>query len=49
MNSPAPLSCFVTQARRSSRLTSVTPFKARISNAEELRVHTMLVIGGRDM
>ena len=28
---------------------SATPFKAKISNAEELRVHTMLVIGGRDM
>ena len=26
-----------------------TPFKAKISNAEQLRVHTMLVIGGRDM
>jgi threonyl-tRNA synthetase len=25
------------------------PFKAKISNAEQLRVHTMLVIGGRDM
>ena len=28
---------------------STTPFKAKISNAEQLRVHTMLVIGGRDM
>ena len=28
---------------------SATPFKAKISNAEQLRVHTMLVIGGRDM
>ena len=28
---------------------SATPFKAKISNAELLRVHTMLVIGGRDM
>ena len=28
---------------------SATPFKAKIANAEELRVHTMLVIGGRDM
>jgi hypothetical protein len=27
---------------------SATPFKARIANVE-LRVHTMLVIGGRDM
>ena len=26
-----------------------TPFKAKISNAEQLRIHTMLVIGGRDM
>ena len=26
---------------------SATPFKAKISNAEQLRVHTMLVIGGR--
>ena len=26
-----------------------TPFKAKISNAEPLRIHTMLVIGGRDM
>jgi hypothetical protein len=25
------------------------PFKAKASNAELLRVHTMLVIGGRDM
>jgi len=49
MNSPAPRSCFVTQERRLSRLTSVTPFKAKISSAEQLRVHTMLVIGGRDM
>jgi threonyl-tRNA synthetase len=28
---------------------SSAPFKAKISNAEQLRVHTMLVIGGRDM
>jgi threonyl-tRNA synthetase len=28
---------------------SATPFKAKISDAEQLRVHTMLVIGGRDM
>ena len=28
---------------------SATPFKAQISNAKQLRVHTMLVIGGRDM
>jgi threonyl-tRNA synthetase len=28
---------------------SAPPFKAKISNAEQLRVHTMLVIGGRDM
>ncbi len=28
---------------------SATPFKAKISNAEQLRVHTMLVFGGRDM
>jgi threonyl-tRNA synthetase len=28
---------------------SAIPFKAKISNAEQLRVHTMLVIGGRDM
>ena len=28
---------------------SATPFKAKIPNAEQLRVHTMLVIGGRDM
>ena len=27
----------------------LAPFKAKISNAEQLRVHTMLVIGGRDM
>jgi histidyl-tRNA synthetase len=27
---------------------SATPFKAEISNAEQLRGHTMLVIGGRD-
>jgi len=26
-----------------------TPFKAKIANAEQLRVHTMLVIGDRDM
>ena len=26
---------------------SATPFKAKISNAEQLRVYTMLVIGGR--
>ena len=28
---------------------SATPFKAKIANAEQLRVHTMLVFGGRDM
>ena len=28
---------------------SATPFKAKISNAEQLWVHTMLVIGGRYM
>ncbi len=28
---------------------SATPFKAKIANAEQLRVHTMMVIGGRDM
>jgi threonyl-tRNA synthetase len=28
---------------------SATPFKAKISNAEQLRAHTMLVIGGRDL
>ena len=28
---------------------SATPFKAKISNVEQLRVHTTLVIGGRDM
>jgi threonyl-tRNA synthetase len=28
---------------------SATPFKPKISNAVQLRVHTMLVIGGRDM
>jgi threonyl-tRNA synthetase len=27
---------------------SATLFKAKISNAEQLRVHTMLAIGGRD-
>jgi threonyl-tRNA synthetase len=28
---------------------SATPFKAKIAEAEKLRVHTMLVIGGPDM
>ena len=28
---------------------SATPFKAKITDAEKPRVHTMLVIGGRDM
>jgi threonyl-tRNA synthetase len=28
---------------------SNTPFKAKIADAEKVRVHTMLVIGGRDM
>jgi threonyl-tRNA synthetase len=28
---------------------SATPIKAKIANAEQLRVHTMLVIGGRDV
>ena len=28
---------------------SATPFTAKTSNAEQLRVHTMLVIGGHDM
>jgi threonyl-tRNA synthetase len=27
---------------------SATPFKAKIADAEQQRVHTMLVIGGRD-
>jgi threonyl-tRNA synthetase len=28
---------------------SATPCKAKIANAEQWRVHTMLVIGGRDL
>lgn len=28
---------------------SATPFKAKIADAEQLRVHTMLVVGPRDM
>ena len=28
---------------------SATPFKAKIADAEKTRVHTMLVIGGRDL
>ena len=28
---------------------SATQFKAKIANAGQLRVHTMLVIGGRDL
>src|SRR6202012_1731078 len=28
---------------------SATPFKAKIADAEQQRVHTMLVIGARDM
>ncbi len=28
---------------------SATPLKAKIANAEQQRVHTMLVIGGRDV
>ena len=28
---------------------SATPFKAKIADAEQSRVHTMLVIGARDM
>jgi threonyl-tRNA synthetase len=28
---------------------SATPFKAKIADAEKLRVHTMLIIGGKDM
>ncbi|HEX7577130.1 MAG TPA: His/Gly/Thr/Pro-type tRNA ligase C-terminal domain-containing protein, partial [Verrucomicrobiae bacterium] len=28
---------------------SATPFKTRIADAELAKVHTMLVIGGRDM
>ena len=28
---------------------SATPFKAKIFNAEQLRVHTMLAIGGHDL
>ena len=28
---------------------NATPFKAKIADAEKTRVHTMLVIGGRDM
>jgi len=30
-------------------ISCATPFKAKISNAEQHRVHTMLLIGGRDM
>lgn len=30
-------------------LVSATPFEARIANAEQSRVHTMLIIGGKDM
>ena len=26
-----------------------TPFTAKLANAEQLRVHTMFVIGGRDL
>lgn len=29
--------------------TAVFRFKAKIANAEQLRVHTMLVIGARDL
>ena len=29
--------------------SSTDPMKAKIAEAEKLRVHTMLVIGGRDM
>lgn len=28
---------------------SATPFKAKIADAEKLRVHTMLIVGGKDM
>lgn len=28
---------------------SATPFKAKIANAKQIRVHTMLVIGGRNL
>ncbi len=28
---------------------SATPFKAKVADAEKLRVHTMLIIGGKDM
>jgi threonyl-tRNA synthetase len=28
---------------------SATPFKAKIADAEQTRVHTMLIIGGKDM
>ena len=28
---------------------SATPFKAKITDAEKLRVHTMIIIGGKDM
>ena len=28
---------------------NATPFKAKIANAEQLRVHTLLIIGGRDL
>jgi len=34
---------------RAEAVFSATPFKAKIANAEQAKVHTMLVIGGRDM
>ena len=35
--------------REHNGLIIASPFKAKISNAKQLRIHTMLVIGGRDL
>ena len=50
-SAPSPSAPWLTSAKnvRVDSDFSATPFKAKISNAEQLRVHTMLVIGGRDM
>jgi threonyl-tRNA synthetase len=34
---------------RAANCSASNPIKAKIQDAEQLRVHTMLVIGGRDM
>jgi threonyl-tRNA synthetase len=39
----------ITPARTSTSFVAPTTSKAKIANAEQMKVHTMLVIGNRDL